>query len=869
MATSSGVLLAAVAALVTAMPLRDDERPSLARTSAPAPAVSPEGMQLLGRLPTAFVPNLGQWHPAAKYGAKFGAMEVFLQDRGWTFTLTERRSAGPDARIHLKEHPQRVPEQPRNRGVAVRMTFVDASAPELVAEQLLPGRHNYFLGTDASKWRSDVPLYGCVRYRGIYDGVDVRVHEQDRHLEYDVLLAPQAQLANVAVAVEGIDRLHVDADGALVMETQLGPIRMPAPLTWETGPTQERGAVPCRYVLRGENRFGFEVTDRRPGYWLTVDPGLVYSTLLGGVGFDTAYALALDTQGAATVAGWTSSSDFPTTLGAFDTSFNFGDDAFVTKLAPTGASLLYSTFLGGSNQEFVYALALDAQGAATVAGYTTSTDFPTTPGAFDQSYNGGADAFVAKLSPTGANLGYSTFLGGLGEDVVRALVVDARGAAWVAGYTHSANFPTTPGAFATSLTGMPYEGDCFVSRLAPSGASLLYSTFLGGTGQDRVFALAVDAQGAATVAGSTTSSDFPTTSGAFDRSYHGGAPKDGDGFVTKFSPTGASLVYSTFLGGAGYDAVYGLALDAQGAATVAGLTTSADFPTTPGSFDRSYNGGDDAFVTQLAANGASLVYSTFLGGTNSEHPVALALDAQGAATVAGVTISSDFPITPGTFDTSLDGYSDGFVARLSPTGGRLLYSTYLGGSGYDGVNALALDSQGAATVAGSSFSPDFPTTPGAFGTTPIGSYDGFVTRLDMLPTGVASFGRSSPGCTGLHAALVTSLPRVGNASFALTCGNARPFTLGVCALTANRFASPTLVLGGVELWVDPSWYYNPLLVLSNAVGATEVAVPVPNQRALAGSRLFAQFLWVGSTAPPPCPPLGWSASNALEIVIQP
>ncbi len=245
---------------------------------------------------------------------------------------------------------------------------------------------------------------------------------------------------------------------------------------------------------------------------------------------------------------------------------------------------------------------------------------------------------------------------------------------------------------------------------------------------------------------------------------------------------------------------------------------------------------------------------------------AVALDAQGAATVAGRAYSTDFPTTPGAFDTSWNA-GDAFVTRLSPTGASLIYSTFLGGTGFDFASALALDAQGAATVAGVTFA-DFPTTPGAFDTTHNGNEDAFVTRLDMLPTGVAAFGRSSPGCTGPLAISVTSMPQVGNAGFALTCGNAPPSASGLLALTGGRFANPVILLGA-EIWVDPTRVFIQLPANSNNVGGCEVPLPIPNGRGLRGTRLFAQFFWAGPTSPPPCPPRGLSASNALEFTIQP
>ncbi len=829
---------------------------------------NPEGARRLGRLPVAFVPNLGQWTHAARYVARVGAMNVFLEEKGWTFTLTERPAANQE-------------ESATARGVAVRMTFAGASAPTLIAEVQLPGRHNYFLGTDRARWQSDVPLYESVRYREVQPGVDVRAREHAGQFEYDLLLQPGADLGPVEIAVEGIERMRVDTDGALVFETGVGPVRMPVPLSWEVGPAGDKRPIACHYVLRGDDRFGFDVTGRQPGWALVVDPGLVWSTLVGGAGYDYALALALDAQGAVTIAGGTGSVDFPTTLGVFDATFNGGSlplpgDAFVTRLAQDGASLVYSTFLGGTGNETAYALALDAQGVATVAGETGSSDFPTTPGAFDQSFNGHAffrDAFVARLSPTGASLAWSTFLGGTASDRAFALALDGQGVATVAGQTSSSDFPTTVGALDTTYNGGTlYNGDAFVARLAPTGASLVYSTFLGGTDDDGAYAVAVDAQGAATVAGGTAAADFPTTPGAFDTSFNGGS-LPGDAFVTRLSPTGASLVYSTFLGGTLVDYAFELALDATDVATVVGSTGSADFPTTPGAFDTSLSGTSDAFVAKLAPTGTHLIASTFLGGTSDERINALALDARSAPTVAGSTGSADFPPTPGAFDTTYNGPTapggDAFVARLSPTLLSLVYSTFLGGTFHETGDAVALDARGEAIVAGNTSSADFPTTAGAFDTTYNGgTFDAFVARLDMLPTGVATFGRSSAGCTGALAISVTSMPRVGNAAFAITCGNAPPNASGLFALTGNRFASPVVVFGA-EVWVDPTLVFLQLPATSNQVGASEVSVPIVNVPSLGGVRVFAQFLWAGPNSPPPCPPFGLSASNALDLTIQP
>ncbi len=759
-----------------------DTQPKLATTA--------DANRTLQRQPHFFVPNLGQWEHDAHYVARFGAMTMFLEENGWTFTIEERSGDdtkhGARARARTMDNTQ-APTEVRGRGAAVRMAFEGSNPEGLAPQNRVAGVHHYFLGNDAAKWRSNVPLYDAVRYREAQPGVDVMARQQDGHFEYDLLLKPDADLERIQIKVEGIEGMHLDGEGTLVLETALGPVRMPAPPSWEEGPSGAKSEIAVRYVLYGDDRFGFDAPARRPGWGLVVDPGLVWSTSFGS---QSAVALALSAQGSPIIAGNDSGSNFlPTTPGAFSRTNSGRSDAFVTQFSPTGAALVYSTYLGGADSDRIEALALDAQGAATVTGMTYSSDFPTTQGAFDESYNGNGDAFVARLSPSGAKLIYSTFLGGPGGDGGYAVAIDSQGSASVAGGA-SLSFPTTSGAFDTTFNGPSYDIDAFVARLSPLGSSLIYSTYLGGTNRDEVYAVAIDPLGTVTVAGSTNSTDFPTTSNAFDTTYNGhttysGGSGKGDVFVTKIPKSGSVLIYSTYIGGSAGDLVHALALDKQGAATVAGETDSINFPTTRGAFDSTHNGGTrsqhfpggDVFVTRLEPSGSGLVYSTFLGGVANEAAHDVVVDSLGAATITGHFWYADFPSTPGAFDTTPNGKVSVFVSRLSPSGARLVYSTFLGGSGQDYAYALELDAHGVATVAGVTGSSDFPTTPGAYSRT-IGPVAAFVTRIDMLPTGVSAFGDSSPGCTGPLSISVTSMPRMGNAAFSLTCSNTPPSAIG-------------------------------------------------------------------------------------------
>jgi hypothetical protein len=395
------------------------------------------------------------------------------------------------------------------------------------------------------------------------------------------------------------------------------------------------------------------------------------------------------------VTGYTFSTDFPTTPGAFQSTFPGGGiNVFVTKLDPTGSAPLYSTYLGGNGEEEGIGIAVDSSSNAYVTGYTTSTNFPTTPGAFQATLGGGRDAFVTKFNPTGsAPLVYSTYLGGNGDDQGYGIAVDASGSAYVTGYTFSTDFPTTPGAFQSTFPGGGIN--VFVTKLDPTGSAPLYSTYLGGSGDDTGRGIAVDSSGNAYVTGITTSTNFPTTPGAF-QTTKSGCSFCTNVFVMKLNPIGsAPLVYSTYLGGSGNNQGYGIVVDTLGNAYVTGYTTSTNFPTTPGAFQTAYAGGGlgNAFVTKLNPTGsAPLVYSTYLGGNGDDQGYGIAVDTLGTAYVTGATRSTNFPTTPGAFQTAFGGKSYyAFVTKLNPTGSVLAYSTYLGGSGEDQSHDTALE----------------------------------------------------------------------------------------------------------------------------------------------------------------------------------
>jgi hypothetical protein len=379
---------------------------------------------------------------------------------------------------------------------------------------------------------------------------------------------------------------------------------------------------------------------------------LLYSTYLGGSAFDSGFGIAVDSSGSAYVSGDTGSSDFPVTPGAFQSSWAGGtSDIFLTKLDPTGSSLVYSTFLGGTGTDrMVEGVAVDSLGEAFVTGWTTSANFPTTAGAFQTTFTGNEDGFVTKFNSSGSALVYSTLLGGNAQSIVNGIVLDSLNDAFVIGQTSATNFPTTPGVVQPKVAG---RTDAFVTELNPAGSALLHSTYLGGGNSENGYGVSLDSSGNVYVSGLTCSSNFPTTAGAFQTVYKGTCALDGTGgnaFVAKLNPTLSSLLYSTYIGGAGSDVSYSIAVAGSGVAHLVGRTTSPNFPTTPGAFQTTFGGISDIFLTYLNSTGTGLIYSTYLGGNSSEAAYVLALDPSGNDIFAGRTHSNNFPTTPGVFD---------------------------------------------------------------------------------------------------------------------------------------------------------------------------------------------------------------------------
>jgi len=591
--------------------------------------------------------------------------------------------------------------------------------PKMAGSAMLAGKSNYFIGNDKSKWHTGVANYKNVKYSAIYPGIDLLYYgTNQRTLEYDFVVSPGADPTKIAILFDGASSLRIGEDGTLIIGVGDGEVVLKAPVTYQMI-DGSRLSVDSHFVLKEERRVAFAVGDYDVKEKLVIDPVLSYSTYLGGSGTEIGYGIAVDSSGNTYVTGNTSSTNFPTTTSPLQgTNGGGATDVFVTKINIAGNAWVYSTYLGGSSNDYGNGIAVDGSGNAYVTGYSSSTNFPTKSPI--QGVNAGSyDVFVTKITAGGTALSYSTYLGGSGRDQGAGIAVDGSGGAYVTGYTLSTDFPTTANPIQWRNRG---KSEGFVTKVNAGGTAWAYSTYLGSTDSDKGWGIAVDGSGNAYVTGQTYSTAFPTVS-----PIQGSQAGFGDAFVTKVNAGGTAWAYSTYLGGGnGLDFGSDIAVDGSGNVYVTGHTRSTNFPTV-NPIQGANGGNNDVFVTKINAAGTALIYSTYLGGSASDIGGGIVVDGSGNAYVTGYTASTNFPTVNPVQGTN-GGSGDAFVTKINAGGTALTYSTYLGGSGNDYGNGIAVDGSGKVYVAGQTTSTNFPTKSpiqGANG----GGYDAFVTKI--------------------------------------------------------------------------------------------------------------------------------------------
>ena len=652
----------------------------------------------LSTLPVFFTKNVGQWDSRVLFKADCRGMIVWLTTEGTFYQFVRVGNFGPNDKLNRqKRRFTNGPEDVRDtvEQNSVKTTIVGSNRSATVAAMgELSHKSNFFIGNDPEKWRTNVPSFSSVVLHEVYPGIDLKYYStSDGNLEYDFVVHPGADYQQIKIQYEGAELLTMGQTGDLRIDTEWNFLTEHAPRIHQEV-NGKRRQVSGSFRLVDKRTVSFELGDdydaSRP---VTIDPTIVYSTFLGGSGFDGGSAIAVDEAGSAYVVGVTHSTDFP----SVDSSHSgpMWADIFVTKLTPDGSALEYSTLIGGNDQDECYSVAVDDFGCAYACGWTFSPDFP-----LQNSYQSELkffDGVFFKLNATGDTLIYSSYFGGSGVDEFQDVVVDDSGQVYLIGLTSSSNIPLLnpfQSAISSSNT-----GEAFIMKFSTTGNELLYGTYFGGSDWEWGGLIAFDAQRQILVAGATESADFPTKNPiqAYTRVM--------DSYVAKFGENGDTLIYSTFIGGFnGDDKTFGLAVDSLGCAYIGGTTSSADFPV-KNPFQPKYV-GEDAFVTKISVNGDSIVYSTPIGGTGDDQGFDIALVGE-RSIITGWTMSTDFPIKD---PYQTNGPPKVFVTELSPTGNSLEFSTLIGGirNSWEQAYAVASDHNGNVYITGHTTSIDFP-----------------------------------------------------------------------------------------------------------------------------------------------------------------
>jgi hypothetical protein len=653
------------------------------------PQREPRLQEMFGRLPLYFVENRGQVASEVSYYLQ-GRNSVYFTSRGMTLALTSENG----------------------KRCAVAVDIVGARRGlKPAAEDRTEAVVSYFKGPRPD-WKTGISTYGTVLYQEAWPGIDLSWSGTAGRLEDTLVVRPGADPKRIRIRYRGATSVKLDQTGGLVVETPAGGFRVDRPLAYQEV-DGKREEVPVRFALAkkgGNPVYGFKLGKYDRSRPLVIDPVvLVYCGYIEGASDDMLHGIAVDAAGNAYVVGESRSSEasFPVTVGP-DLTYNaagLATDAFVAKVKADGTGLAYAGYIGGASNDYGYGIAVDNAGAAYVTGYTYSNEasFPVVGGP-DLTYNGRTDAFVAKVKPDGTGLVYCGYIGGDGFEHGQGIAVDGAGIAYVTGYAGS-DETTFPVAVGPDLTYNGDVNDAFVAKVAADGTVLLYAGYIGGDGDDRGHAIAVDAAGNAYVAGETGSDQrtFPVTAGP-DLTHNGGMR---DVFVTKIKADGTALVYAGYIGGDADDLGYGIAVDAAGNAYVTGETGSdqTTFPVTVGpdlTFNSIMLAYRDAFVAKVKTDGTGLVYAGYIGGGNDDKGHAIAVDGAGNAYIAGETWSTEatFPVTADPDPTYNGGIHDAFVVAVNAVGTALLYAGYIGGASTDLGYAIAVDRAGNAYVGG-------------------------------------------------------------------------------------------------------------------------------------------------------------------------
>lgn len=697
--------------------------------------------------PLRFEPNRGQTDPEVKAYCRTPAYTAFFTGQEIVFGFPRSLPVSAKTSLPQKQSPAPCQQASIPESSPLTIAFAGASqAPTLSFEERLPGYSHFLVGAEKNKWVRDIPGSARIRYENLYPGIDLVGYGKNGSLEYDFVVSPQADPARIVLELAGANRVELDPAGNLHIETPHGTLIQHQPTIYQSV-SDRRQEISGRYRVRalassGTFRVTFDLDSYDTGLPLVIDPVVKYATFLGGDGENAACAVAIDSDGNCYVAGTTSALLFPGVTSPRPNQGGF--DIFVSKLNPTGSSVVFTTFLGGGFDDEAESIAVDTTGAVVVVGTTRSPDFPLEKpiqskfGGFPDAVS--SDAFITRLTPDGNALEMSSFLGGSAQDAGYGVALDRQHQVYIVGVTQSADFPVVRAvqpAF-SNLT------DAFVAKINAAGTQLVYATYLGGVDFDAGYAIAADAVGNAYLTGSTASNaqTFPAVP-AFTIPFGGVT----DAFVAKINPTGSKLEFCRYFGGSEFDSGEGIAVDPAGNVYVAGETRSPRLPVVHPVQD-TFLGATDGFVAKFDPTGLKTNFLTYLGGRNTDQVQALAIDPSGTVYVAGKTQSGDFPLVEPTQINPDDLNFNGFVTRIDPIQGRLLFSTFIGGTASDEVTALAVDAKANIVLAGNTVSVNFPTVD------PLqpefcGDTSAFIARIDAVlappeaPAGLTALGVSA------------------------------------------------------------------------------------------------------------------------------
>lgn len=706
------------------------------------------------------------------------------------------------------------------------MRLAGSKPAKVEGVDLLNSRSNYFLGDDPSAWRTDIPQFREVRARSVYPGVDVIYRGSGRELEYDFVLEKGVSPGVIRLEFSGTDNIRIDR-GALVIASKSGALRQHLPAVFQDTPAGRR-TLRGEFRKLGDRSVGFHVDGYDPQLALVIDPVATFVTYVGGSGTENGYAMTLDSAGNIYVAGSTNSQNFPLVPAPAARPVTGAKDVFVAKYT-SGGTLVYSTIIGGSGDDLAYGIAVDIAGNVYLTGPTSSFNFPTASPIQSSNRGGpsGFDAFIVKLNPAGSALVYSTYYGGSNDDVANGIAVDSVGNAYICGTTYSTDFPTVNPiqSMNNSLFGL---SNGFFTKIDAKGATVLASTYLGGSIGDFANAITVDANGFAYIGGGTGSPDFPITAGTFQQKLKNSI----DGFVARINPDGSSLGFSTFLGGTGTDYVNGIAIDSQGNAYVTGRTESSDFPVTAGAPQSTLSGPSDIFITKVNKSGVTLAYSTYFGGPAKEEGFGIAVDGSGSAYVVGVTQSTSLPTVNPVQTAFGGGSSDALLCKLDPSGTKIQFASFFGGSAADLALSPAVDRGGNFYAFGTTGSTTLGTAGAAQPTFGGGDYDAFLLKINLVadPTilnvSPASFAFTGTSAASIaHQTLTVASPGGGTTAWTVAAATSSGGNWLVLTPLSGRGA------GTVDVSISPSitlvpGSYNGTITFSNSGTGTTTAVPV-------------------------------------------